>query len=265
MTEYNPYGARHFLREIDGEGASELRIRPVPLAAGGSAEKGEWVDTDRIATAALLEYPTLVVRRSPVRSRPPSSYRLVRSGRYYEVWQRPSGYPESVPRRLPLGDPTSPTAVPKCPDVAALSRLGRLEGHGAHLIAAKHAPVYGATNGSLRVPAATQYVAWLRGSVRGSVALLVDGKKVGEARQQLEEDGGFVELGQISLAAGFHDVELRFGGADLHPGSGGFPRPEAGPLLFSPAREEGGKLVALPLPEADRLCGRPWDWIEVVG
>ena len=28
MTEYQPHGVRHFLRNLDAEGASELRVRP---------------------------------------------------------------------------------------------------------------------------------------------------------------------------------------------------------------------------------------------
>ena len=34
MTEYQPYGVRHFLRRLDPEGASELRYRLVPLIDG---------------------------------------------------------------------------------------------------------------------------------------------------------------------------------------------------------------------------------------
>jgi hypothetical protein len=266
MTEYNPYGARHFLRGVDGEGTAELRVRPVPLATGGSAEKGESVDTDRIATAALLEYPTLVLRRSPVRSRPPSPYRLVRSGHYYEVWQRPFGYPSSpASQRLPLGGPFAPAEVPSCSEVARLARVAAAQGAaGAHLLAARHVPVYDASDGVLEIPTGARYVAWLGGSVRGSVVLFVDGEEIGEARHQLQNNGGFIELGQARLGAGAHDVELRFGGADLHPGSGGFPRPETGPLLFSAAAGEAGPLVSVPPAESKRLCGRPWDWIEAV-
>ena len=265
MTEYNPYGARHFLRELDAEGASELRVREVPLRSGGVAEKGAAVDTDQLALSALLEYRTLVLRRSPVRSRPPSPYRLVYSGRYYEVWQRPpEGF--AVPEHQPYGEALAPAAVPACGEVGGLGVLALEHGMSdVRLIAARHAPVYDATDGTLTVPRAGSYRAWLKGSVRGSVALYVDGGKVGEARQQLENDGGFVELGEARLGAGRHEVELRFGGADLHPGSGGFPRPETGPLLFSPAGDEAGALVSVPVAESSRLCGRPWDWIEAVG
>ncbi|HEY2334880.1 MAG TPA: hypothetical protein VGH58_07740 [Solirubrobacterales bacterium] len=266
MTEYNPYGARHFLRNLDAEGASELRVREIPLAAGGTAEKGEAVDTDELALPGLFEYRTLVLRRSPVRSRPPLPYRLVWSGKYYEVWQRPADFEGPLPEHLALGGRLEPAAVPKCAEVGGLGELALLHRlPGAHLVAARHAPVYDATDGTLELPRAGRYAAWLLGSVRGDVELWIDGHKTGEARQQLENEGSFVELGESQLGGGTHEVELRFGGADLHPGSGGFPRPATGPLLFSPAGEAPGELVTVPIEGSRRLCGKPWDWIEAVG
>ncbi|MFA9401148.1 MAG: hypothetical protein ACERKT_08585, partial [Acidobacteriota bacterium] len=78
MTEYQPYGVRHFLRRADAEGASELRRRAIPRRDGSEAEKGAWTDTDGLALApdreGLLTYPVLVLRRSPLQSRPPSPY-----------------------------------------------------------------------------------------------------------------------------------------------------------------------------------------------
>lgn len=263
MTEYNPYGARHFLRELDGEGASELRSRAVPLRDGGSVEKGLAVDADELDPAfGLFVYRTLVLRRSPVRSRPPAPYRLAWSGRYYEVWQRPEGETTPPGEILPLGGPGAPAAVPACDEVSGLAADA---GPGARLLAARHAPVHDAADGSLEVPRPGRYSAWLEGSVRGEVELLVDGLEVGAVRHELQNDGGFVELGTANLAAGSHRVELRFGGADLHPGSARFPRPWTGPLLFAPAGEERGELVSVPAAEFDRLCGKPWDWIEALG
>lgn len=266
MTEYNPYGARHFLREMDGESASELRERLIPLRTGGSAEKGESVDVDELDLNGLLEFRTLVLRRSPTRSRPPSPYRLVWSGKYYEVWQRPAGYAGPAPEHLSLGSPDRPAAVPDCSAVAGLGQLALLhQKKGVRLIAARHAPAYDASNGSLRVPRAGLYSAWLGGSVRGDVELLVDGRPVGGARHQLENEGGFIPLGEVRLGEGTHRVQLRLGGADLHPGSGGFPRPQVGPLLFAPTAREAGALVSVPIEQVRRLCGKPWDWIEAVG
>ena len=133
------------------------------------------------------------------------------------------------------------------------------------LIAARHAPVYNATSGRLHVPRSGRYTAWLEGSTRGDDGLWVDGAKVGEARQQIENEGRFIELGTVWVSAGAHHAKLRFGGADLYPGSGGFPRPEVGPLLFVPAGKETDGLVSVSLKESNRLCGKPWDWIEVAG
>lgn len=266
MTEYNPYGARHFLREADGEGASELRTRPVAKREGGEVEKGYAVDTDELEMQGLFEFRTLVLRRSPVKSRPPLAYRLVRAGKYYEVWQRPEGESGAVPEHLPLGDEPNPAAVPNCGEVGGLGLLApKNTASEVHLVAARHAPIYNATDGNLEVPHSGRYTAWLKGSIRGNDELWVDGTKVGEARQQIENEGGFIELGTAQLNAGHHKAELRFGGADLHPGSAGFPRPEVGPLLFVPAGKETGELVSVSLEESDRLCGKPWDWIEAVG
>ncbi|MGB7587592.1 MAG: hypothetical protein WBM00_02670, partial [Solirubrobacterales bacterium] len=266
MTEYNPYGARHFLREEDGEGASELRERLVPLRGGGEVELGYSVDTDELDINGLFEFRTLVLRRSPVRSRPPLLYRLVHSGKYYEVWQRPEGEFDAAPEHLPLGNESEPSGVPDCGEVGGLGLLALQHmSPGAHLVAARHAPSYNATDGNLEVPNSGRYIAWLKGSVRGEDELFVDGHKIGGVRHQIENEGGFIELGEVQLAAGAHKAELHFGGADLYPGSGGFPRPETGPLLFAPAGRERGEVVSVPIAESNRLCGKPWDWIEAVG
>lgn len=261
MTEYNPYGARHFLRQLDGEGASELRERLVPQIDGTTVEKGYAVDTDELDPAGLLEYRTLVLRRSPVRSRPPSPYRRVWSGDYYEVWQRPGGDSEESLRRLPLGGPLEPAAVPACAEVLALADEAAEE-PDARLLAAQHPPIYDATAGPFRVASPGPYTAWLLGSARGEVGLEVDGEEIGSVRHELNNEGGFLNLGTVELTPGAHRAKLSIGGADLHPGSGGFPRPRLGPLLFVPAEEED-ELRSVPAAEAQRLCGRPWDWIEL--
>ena len=88
MTEYQPYGVRHFLRHLDPEGASELRRRPVPLRDGRVLGKGEVASIDAFSPEAVLVYRTLVLLREDS-GRPPAAYRLAWSGRYYDVWQRP--------------------------------------------------------------------------------------------------------------------------------------------------------------------------------
>ena len=72
MTEYEPYGARHFLRDADTEGASELRRRQVPLLEAGTLPQGRDRGHRPLPARGLLVYRTLVLRRSPAQSRPPS-------------------------------------------------------------------------------------------------------------------------------------------------------------------------------------------------
>ena len=62
------------------------------------------------------------LRRGPAASRPPSVYRLVRSGRYYEVWQRPAAGAPTILEHLSLGDARQAAAVPRCADVLRLAR-----------------------------------------------------------------------------------------------------------------------------------------------
>jgi hypothetical protein len=130
MTEYQPYGVRHFLRALDAEGASELRRRPVPLRDGRILGKGEVADLDAFAPETLLVYRTLVLLRSPVSSRPPAPYELARRGRFYDVWLRAGGGP-TVIAHLPLGRATVDAPAP----CVELRRLGRVAARSGGLIA----------------------------------------------------------------------------------------------------------------------------------
>ena len=40
LTEYQPYGVRHFLREADPEAVSELRVRPIRRLDGAGVKSG---------------------------------------------------------------------------------------------------------------------------------------------------------------------------------------------------------------------------------
>jgi hypothetical protein len=287
MTEYQPYGARHFLRDADPEAASELRRRTVPLRGGGTLRKGASADTDRFRLGALLPYRTLVLRRSPAQSRPPSPYRLVWGGRYYEVWQRPEGLDASVIRHLGLGTALDPTGVPDCRRVRELAREAGSDGT---LVAAARAgsqtvpladtdhprawqsagypgtllPVTpGTLSARVRVGRSRRYEIWLGGSVRGEVDVEVDGRPAGEARHQLNNQGEYVLLGTARLGSGRHRLAIHFHGADLHPGSGGTPSP-VGPLQLASSDAADARLVYMRGDQAQRLCDGRWDWIEVL-
>jgi len=287
MTEYQPYGARYFLRDADPEGASELRYREIPQRDGTLLDKAEYADTDEFDLAGLLAYRTLVLRRSPAQSRPPSIYRLTSSGDFYSVWQRP---PESVGQileHLPLGGPVDPAAVPQCAEVRSLAALA---GSGGTLAAMPRAPVSIVIADRLRateswfdktapgyltldaggVAAGTVTVsgppgerrAWLFGSTRADTELWVDGEIVGSVGGQLNNSGQYVELGAADLAPGNHAFEVRYDGPGLGPGTAG-PSGSVGPFVFAPD-DVGGEIRYFGTGDATELCGQRWDWIEAI-
>lgn len=284
MTEYEPYGVRHFLRESDGEGVSELRRHVIPLTDGTTAPKGDAADTDSIDPTALGFYRTLVVRRSPAASRPPAAYDLLWRGAYYEAWQRDSDA-IPTPSRLALGSVVDPYAIPDCDRVVALANGGKdlvaAEGQPPIVIpldralyprqwstpATRDHPVphgRGTMAVDVRVARAGTYEVWLGGSVRPQATLHVDGDPAGELGGELLNRGGYMALGEVELDPGVHTVEVRLGGADLHPGSAGDAGP-LGPLALTTTTAATSRLVRVPAARAEELCGRPWDWIEVVG
>ncbi|HEX2128621.1 MAG TPA: hypothetical protein VHF58_05340 [Solirubrobacterales bacterium] len=287
ITEYSPYGARHFLRGGDPESVSDLRRREIALVGGGQVPKGESADTDRIGPDALFVYRSLVVRRSPVASRPPSAYRLAWAGEHYELWQRPAE-DRAPPERLGLGSEFDPTAVPSCERVRDMAATAPPQGT---LVAAKRPrsvviplsrtsyptdwaaggveeprPVGGGTlRGTIDLARAGAYELWLRGSIRPRAEARIDGATLATVRHELNNDGGYVSLGTAELRQGAHLVALEFGGPDLGPGSDGLADP-IGPLVLSPAdRSDAPRIHMRPSEAAARLCGRAWDWIEVYG
>ena len=281
MTEYSPYGVRHFLRDSDAEGISELRRNTIPLTSGDLVEKGFAADTDAVDPTALAFYRTLVLRRSPAASRPPGAYELDWSGRYYEVWQRDADV-SAVPRRIGLGDSFTADGVPDCDAVRDLATEGDLVAApalGAIVVPlsqttfpeswatpqTRYAPVptgAGTIAANVRVPRAGDYEVWIGGSLRPKVELSVDGTEIGSARHELNNLGGYVSLGSTGLTSGEHQVEVRLNGADLAPGSGG--RASAiGPLVLSTVTAAQSTPVRVAAADADTLCDGPWDWIEV--
>jgi hypothetical protein len=300
MTEYQPYGVRHFLRDAAPEGASELRRRVIPLdtrrgscpsiavqSGQGvcSLRKGYTADIDRFELGAILTYRTLVLRRAPGGSRPPSPYRIVYRGRYYDVWERPASSTRFVIDHLGLGTDTDPAGVPECSQVHEVARQA---GPGGTLAAVRRDPVDvipltqtrrptawnssryrfalvprtpGRLAARVTVPAAGNYEIYLGGSIRPQVDLSVDGKEMRSLRQDLNNVGDYVPFGSVHLSAGTHRISLTFHGSDLHPGSGGTPEP-IGPLALSDQDAAQARIRYFPASQADRLCGRAWDWIE---
>ena len=268
MTSYEPYGARHFLRRADPEGASELRRRFDYLRSGATLDKGQSADIDRFRLDGILDYRTLVLRRGPSASRPPSVYHLVRSGRYYEVWQRSDSGGPTILEHLSLGNGDQAAGVPRCADVLRLAR--KAAAASGTLVTATRPeaiPVLtpsltGTASSRVTVPEAGPYTAWLAGDWFGRASVTVDGHEVGAKRAELNWPGLYTDLGSVALGAVPHTVALTYDTGGLHPGSGGPPF-SFGPLTLS--REDAREPVQTVEPSAARtLCGRRLDWIEAV-
>jgi hypothetical protein len=288
MTEYQPYGVRHFLRKEEPEAASELRRREIPLAEGGTLEKGEYADTDRLALDGLLVYRTLVLRRSPSQSRPPLPYSLRRRDDFYETWQRDPTPEPSVIVHLGLGSGLDPGAVPSCAEVAALA--GRTP-PGARLVAAVAPPlqfialgeqsrpadwpaepedprlVTPTSTGAMTIELAgerggrTEF--WVGGSVRGELEATLNGRRIADVEDQLNNDGQYLSLGEGNLRPGADTLELRYTAGGWAPGAHG-PQEPIGPLVLRPAAKPEEPILSVAPEQSAALCGRRLDWIELV-
>jgi hypothetical protein len=265
MTEFNPWG-RHLLRTLDAEGASELRVRPIPMRDGQLLAKGASADVDQVDDDALRVYRRSSCAARRMRSRPPSDYRLVSAGRFYEVWQRDDGG-GSIREHVPGGDDLYPASVQSCEEIERLAKVAGPSGsvRAVERPAVIPAPVTGGADAdvTVTVPSAGRYGIWLGGTNPDPLEVSVDGRPLSKARRHLGYPGQYVELGQAALAAGAHTLSLRFGSSALAPGSGGSRFP-AGPLVLSRTTADT-PVTTLSAARARELCGKSLDWVEAVG
>jgi hypothetical protein len=291
MTEYQPYGVRHFLRKLDAEGASELRANLVPLVDGSSLAPGATADLDRFRYPDILFYRTLVLRTSPVESRPAAPYNLVFGGRYYDVWQRPATGGPQVILHVPLGNDIVPSSIPDCRLVKSLAAQARSEG-AVLAVARTPNPVVvplagaafpagwysdpsrpqtvtptgpGTVTTTANVPSAGNWSVWLDGFLLRNVRISIDGRYVGTIDQYGELEH---PVGTIALGPGSHTIALRYGDAWWRPGATSPGREQEGRVALGPltlAPVTGVNVVDYVQPdEATSLCGRTLDWIEIV-
>ena len=215
MTEYEPYGVRHFLREADPEGASELRRRIDPAAhrqAAGQARAaptstnsqlgavcsstGRWCcaalrsqAARRPSTRWMSARPLLRRLAAPGGSARRSSAHVARrrpaTDRPAELQRgtRPRSIRRS--RRAPGGRDhpidadhrlAEPGAAPT--RVAARSRAGR-----------QHLPDAGQTDPSVPITAPGRYGIWVGGAFRRELDVQVDGKRVTHRPRRAEPFG----------------------------------------------------------------------------
>ncbi|MHB8491860.1 MAG: hypothetical protein ACYDA6_06575 [Solirubrobacteraceae bacterium] len=148
INEYEVYADRHFLREGEPTEPAEYRPATLPLRGGAILTKSAWSQLNAFAPSTLYPYRSIVTRRAPAETRPPSIYNLVWQGAYYQLWQRPEvptahilemvTYSESNSHRY-CGNaensgpqalcPIDPVSIPSCPEVKSLARKASAQ-HG---------------------------------------------------------------------------------------------------------------------------------------
>ena len=119
FDEYALYILRKHAPDLVGAAYKGDKI-PVGLVDDLPAGYGRSFDLDKVSPATYATHPVLIVRRSPEQSRPPSEYRLVHRGRWYDVWQRPVKATTN-PRVTAQGDDRADATV-SCKAVRALAR-----------------------------------------------------------------------------------------------------------------------------------------------
>jgi hypothetical protein len=159
INEYEIYADRHFLRDGDPVEPAEYRTALLPLSDGVLLTKGAWADIDSFPLSTLEPYRSIVTRRSPAESRPPSIYSLIWQGRYYQLWQRPVQPSRRILQHVPLGESSAlpycgaaeggmskalcsvnPIATPPCKQVQGLARRALRE-HAQLVAYSRPAPI----------------------------------------------------------------------------------------------------------------------------
>ncbi|MGH8573876.1 MAG: hypothetical protein ACREX8_15080, partial [Gammaproteobacteria bacterium] len=69
-----------------------------------------------------------------------------------------------------------------------------------------------------------------------------------------------VQVGTVDLARGMHRIKLQRPGPSAAPGDAW--RGELGPVALESSAPP--RLTTVMPAQAERLCGREWDWIELV-
>jgi hypothetical protein len=283
LGEFEEFG-KYFLRDLRENTPTEAITESHIRLRNPTDFSGRTFDLDDIALDYLERYDRVVVRRKPTASRPPANYRLEYRTGDYDVWRRTS--PATVVDTFPLNDPHDADAIPSCTDLQAWA--GGDKPPGFHLVAAAlpeietidFPRVEGLPRGwvpdperpgqvVLGVPGTARatvtirggrYQAWLEGSFGRALHVRIDGREVGSAKGMNTPKGWLRAGGEVALAPGEHTVEVERSSGSLAPGDGA--RSSLGAFALVAPGEP--RLESFPLRDVQRLCGRQWDWIDMV-
>ncbi len=263
-----------------------LAYKPAGLSLqvdGAQTGYGQSYDLDALPLKSVRGYRLLVLRRSPEQSRPPSGYRRVFAGRFYEVWRRERAI-DTVLAHVAGGSPPSATGSPRCSRVRRAA--ARATSAGGVLRYVRRTPVtvvdprkgevspnfsispeavgmqsIGEIDVRTRVPRAGRYEAWLRGDFSRATQLHVDGRRIGEVAYESGGNGNYATPLALELTAGTHRFTVSRGGGTLRPGDNAPSR------LVRIVLQPRGEAQTVDVDPASwrSICSRDdVDWVEAV-
>jgi hypothetical protein len=281
MTRVEPYANRYFLRRLAVDNAAELRFHhPIMLRDGRLVGRLRSVDVDQLSPRSVARYRLLVLRHSPVGSRPPSSYALAWRGRWYDVWKRTRAVARD---RLAFGSRLDSGAAPSC---TVLRRFARRHAGGRLAAARSPSPVIALLSkgvlpdgwrsskqlpgsarpngpGTLRttvvLPRGGRWTVWMGGGVAGRLGVAVDGREIATSDHRVNRAREYERLAAMPLAAGRHRVAIRYEEELLADSRASI----FGPLAFTQAGPPA-EPIYLSARDVDVLCGHRLDWIEAI-
>jgi hypothetical protein len=278
FDEYSMYQ----LRDLDIGGPDF--VYPPGALAGLARGYGASVELDRASPSALSSYPLIVSRRDPSATPPPSAYRLLWQGTYYQVWGRRPAATAAIAHVVPSG-----SLARQCARIGRLAQIATSD--RAALIAARaptlvRIPLAGASypkgwghqrqglvmrragrlSATFSLPFGGTWNVWLQGQIMPTVRVSVDGQSLGSIGGQLGGNSLVPDTMtplRAPLAAGPHRLSVVRGGLSLAPGDGGAAVLDA--IFLAPAAVPARQLVRV-APGGDwrTLCGHAYAWIELV-
>lgn len=281
FTDFDEY-AIYQLHSLDIGGPDFLY--PPPALSSATEGHGYGVNIERARPAALLSYPLIITRVDPAAARPPAAYRLLWSGRYYEVWGRRRGAPAAI-----AVDASPGPRSEGCRRLAPIAAVAR--SHHAELVADTRPEMISMEMLESNRPAGWEvsgpelllshpghlwmrfhvwhdrrFTLWLRGEVMPSTYVRIDGRLLGTVAGAIAGAGDSPNtIGPIPvrLSAGEHTLEIERSGFSLSPGNGA--RTYLDRVFLTPDGAGGQqRLLSVPAAHWRSLCRKRLEWVEAV-
>lgn len=285
MTEYSVAGARYFLRDLQAQSASELRVDAIPMRDGKVLEKGFAADIDLFDNEVIEPFKLLVLKHTASGSRPLFNYDLAYEGKYYDVWKRNSSVKQKI-ISVPLGNNYVSGSEVSCQEIenltsdvrdkiyAAERKLnfvsslaeGQLEPNWAfdkgNLGAVE--PIKGGyLQGIVEVDKTADYQWFIAGSYPGKLEIYLDQEKVFTGHTFFEGNkflSNYIFTSKVT--AGKHLLEIRYSKPLLKVGAGVIA--PMGPIYLSSETAAKSRIISTSKNEIKKLCNRNLDWLAWV-